>query len=190
MSDWFRLAPIVLAHTPLYVWLLLATAMLVAARRLKPRRRHLAVAAIPAALFLSWGLYSAATSNADPLAKAGLWSVCFALGAASSSVRLVPRPTRVEGFTFDFAPTALPMLAYLGLFCIHYALGIWAGFAPERSPSLSLAGLCVSALTAGRTTADFLALLSQGLGRATADQPGFVESERSGAASAAAPDAV
>ena len=112
MSEWLILVGVVLAHTPLYTWLLLAAALFWAGLRLKPRRSHLATAAIPPALFLSWGLYSALACNADPWSRAALWSVSFALGLIAGTVRLVPRPTRVEGFTFDFAPTALPMLIY------------------------------------------------------------------------------
>ena len=152
-------AGIVLVHTPPYVWFLLLAALVLGARRLKPRRTHLAAAALPPGLFLIGGIYSAASSGADPGSVALLWGACFAIGAASSPVRLVRRPRQVSGFVFDFAATAWVLAAYLLIFAAHYALGIWAGFAPQLSPRLSLAGLGLSALTAGRTSADFTLLV-------------------------------
>ena len=154
---------LVLLHTPAYVWLLLATAITLGARRLKPRRRHLAIAAIAPALFLVWGLVTAVSIEAHPRAVVAVSAWCFTLGAASTALRAAPRPQWVRGWIFDFAPTRLPMLAYLCLFCAHYGIGIWAGFAPQLSGPLSLARLSLSALTAGRTCADFLPLLLQGL---------------------------
>ena len=152
---------IVLVHTPGYVWLLLSAALLMGTRRLTPRRTHLAAAALPPSLFLVGGLYSAASMAANAAMVAAVWAVCLAVGAASGAVRLVPRPRQVSGFVFDFAPTAWPLAAYLFIFAAHYGLGIWAGLVPSLSPRLSFAGLALSALTAGRTSADFLALLRE-----------------------------
>jgi hypothetical protein len=39
-------ARIILMHTPLYVWVLFALLIFLGARRLKPRRTHLALAAL------------------------------------------------------------------------------------------------------------------------------------------------
>jgi hypothetical protein len=150
---------VVLAHTPFYAWLLLAVALGMGYRRLKRRRSHLFKAAITPAAFLIWGLYSAAYVNADGYMVAVIWACCFALGAASSAVRLSPRPERLEGFVFEFAPSTIPLLAYLCLFAAHYALAISSGLMPELAVQFSLARAGLSALTAGRTSVDLLHLL-------------------------------
>jgi hypothetical protein len=41
-----KTASIIIAHTPVYVWLILALLMFLGVRRLKPRRTHLALAAL------------------------------------------------------------------------------------------------------------------------------------------------
>ena len=149
----------VLAHTPAYVWLLLAAALMLGARRLKPRRTHLAVAALPPALFMALGLWFAASIEAHFVYVAAIWGTSFTLGAATSPLRLVPRPKPVSGLLFDFAPSAVPITAYLCIFSAQYGLGIWSGLVPELSDRLSLVALGVSGLTAGRTIADLLLIL-------------------------------
>lgn len=151
-----RIVGVVLANTPTYVWLLLAAALMLGARRLKPRRTHFAVAALPPALFMAMGLWFAASVEAPFSSVAASWATSFTLGAATSPLRLVPRPKRARGLLFDFAPSAVPITAYLGIFSTHYGVGIWSAFVPELSVRLSLAGLGVSGITAGRTIADFL----------------------------------
>jgi hypothetical protein len=49
------------------------------------------------------------------------------------------------------------------LWATRYGLGIWAGFVPLMADTLKLAGLALSALTAGRTLADFLPALATAL---------------------------
>ena len=147
---------IVVVHTPTYVWLLLGAAVMLGARRLKPRRTHFAIAALPPALFIAIGLWFAASVEAPFLHVAVIWTSSFGLAAATSRLRLVPRPKRVRGLLFDFPPSPIPITAYLCIFSVHYGLGIWSGFVPDLSLPLALAGLAVSGLTAGRTSADLL----------------------------------
>jgi hypothetical protein len=49
------------------------------------------------------------------------------------------------------------------LWATRYGLGIWAGFVPAMADPLGLAGLALSALTAGRTLADFIPPLTTAL---------------------------
>jgi hypothetical protein len=149
----------VLAHTPAYVWLLLAAALMLGARRLKPKRTHFAVAALPPALFMLLGLWFAASMKSHFFYVAAVWGASFVLGAATSSLRLVARPKPVTGLLIDFAPSAVPITAYLCIFSAHYALGIWGGLVPDLSVRLSLMALAISGLTAGRTAADLLLIL-------------------------------
>jgi hypothetical protein len=62
----------------------------------------------------------------------------------------------VHGWVFEYAATALPLTLYMLLWAIRYGFGIWAGFLPAMAETLGLAGLALSALTAGRTLADFI----------------------------------
>lgn len=131
---------IVVVHTPTYVWLLLGAAVMLGARRLKPRRRHLAIAALPPALFIAIGLWFAASVEAPFLHVAVIWTSSFGLGAATSRLRLVPRPKRVRGLLFDFPPSPIPIMAYLCIFSVHYGLGTGAdSFRTFRSASGSRA---------------------------------------------------
>jgi hypothetical protein len=151
-------AGIIVTHTPLYVWLLLALLLVLGARRLKARRAHLAVAALAPVSFLAWSLVSAAMllSSGDEGAVAVAWSVAFLAGALSGPIRTVPRPAHVHGWTFDYAATPLPLTLYMLLWATRYGLGIWAGFVPSMADTLGLAGLALSAFTSGRTVADFV----------------------------------
>jgi hypothetical protein len=69
----------------------------------------------------------------------------------------------VHGWIFQYAATALPLTFYMLLWATRYGLGIWAGFVPAMADTLGLAGLALSAFTAGRTSADFLPPLATAL---------------------------
>jgi hypothetical protein len=151
------IAGIIVAHTPLYVWAILALLLVLGFRRLKPRRTHLGRAALAPLGFLTWSAITAASlllGNGWPVGIA--WASGFLLGMVSAPIRTVPRPVHVEGWVFDYSATRLPLILYMLLFLIRYALGIWAGFVPVMADTLALAGLFLSALTAGRTFIDFL----------------------------------
>jgi hypothetical protein len=148
---------IILTHTPLYVWGILALLLFIGIRRLKPRRTHLAVAALAPAGFIAWSVATAILLFlGGNQAAAMAWPVAFLAGAASGPIRTVPRPKHVHGWLFDYSATRLPLILYLLLFVTRYGLGIWAGFVPAMAPTLALAGLALSAFTAGRTCSDFL----------------------------------
>ena len=126
-------------------------------RRLKPRRTHLAMAALAPAGFLIWSISAAALMlfHLQPWVVLACWGVAFAAGAGSGRVRTVPPPRHVHGWVFIYAATWQPLAFYMLLFAARYGLGIWAGFVPEKADSLSLAAVSLSAFTAGRTLADF-----------------------------------
>ncbi len=151
-------AHIIVKHTPLYVWMVLALLLYLGSRRLKPRRTHLAVAALAPAAFFIWSGATAASLflGGDKGAALIAWPLAFLGGALSGPIRTVPRPTHVHGWTFQYAATRLPLTLYVLLWATRYGLGIWAGFVPALASTLSVAGLVLSAFTAGRTLADFL----------------------------------
>jgi len=151
-------AHIIVRHTPLYVWVVLALLLFLGLRRLKPRRTHLALAALAPAGFFVWSVATAGLLffGGDKGAAIVAWPLAFLGGALSGPIRTVPRPTHVHGWIFQYAATRLPLTLYMLLWSTRYGLGIWAGFVPAMAGTLGVAGLALSAFTAGRTLADFL----------------------------------
>jgi hypothetical protein len=153
-----EIARIIIEHTPVYVWLVLLLLLVMGGRRLKPRRTHLALAAVAPGGFLVWSLSTAAMMSlaSGPWPVLACWGLGFALGAASGPIRTVPRPTHLGGWEFVYCATWQPLAFYMLLFVARYGLGIWAGFVPSLATGLSFAGLSLSAFTAGRTATDFI----------------------------------
>ena len=151
-------AHIIATHMPLYVWLVLALLLFLGVRRLKPRRTHLAVAALAPAGFFVWSVATAGLLffGGDRGAAIVAWPLAFLGGALSGPIRTVPRPSHVHGWIFQYAATRLPLTLYFLLWSTRYGLGIWAGFVPAMAVTLGVVGLTLSAFTAGRTLADFL----------------------------------
>jgi hypothetical protein len=149
---------IVLAHTPIYVWAVFVLLLGMGCRRNRPRRTHLALAALAPGGFLVWSLATGAImfAHLQGWVVVACWAIAFAAGASSGSLRTVPRPTHVEGWVFVYSATWQPLAFYMLLFSARYGLGIWAGFVPSAAETLNLIGLSLSAFTAGRTLADFI----------------------------------
>jgi hypothetical protein len=158
-------ATIIATHTPAYVWVVLALLLFLGIRRLKPRRTHLALAALAPFGFLTWSVVVAGLlfSGGDKGTAVIAWAVAFLTGALSGPIRTVPRPKHIHGWIFEYVATALPLTLYILLWATRYGLGIWAGFVPAMAATLGLAGLTLSALTAGRTIADFIPPLATAL---------------------------
>ena len=158
-------ASIIATRTPIYAWLVLALLLFLGVRRLKPRRTHLALAALAPLGFFAWSVLTAGLLfvGEDKGTAVLAWAVAFLTGALSGPIRTVPRPTHIHGWTFQYAATALPLALYMLLWATRYGLGIWAGFVPAMADALGLAGLALSALTAGRTLADFIPPLATAL---------------------------
>jgi hypothetical protein len=156
---------IIILHTPIYVWVLLALLLFLGVRRLEPRRTHLALAALAPMGFFTWSALAAGLLFFGGGKGTALvaWPVAFLAGALSGPIRTVSRPTHVHGWVFEYAPTALPLTLYMLLWATRYGLGIWAGFKPAMADTLGLVGLTLSAVTAGRTAADFIPPLATAL---------------------------
>lgn len=156
---------IIMLHTPTYVWVFLVLLLFLGVRRLKERRTHLALAALAPMGFFTWSAFAAGLLFFSGETGTALiaWPVAFWAGALSGPIRTVPWPTHVNGWVFAYAPTALPLILYLLIWATRYGLGIWAGFEPAMAENLGLLGLTLSALTAGRTAADFIPPLATAL---------------------------
>ena len=85
-------AHIIVTHTPLYVWMVLGLLLFLGVRRLKPRRTHLAVAALAPAAFFIWSVVTAASLHFGGDSEAAIiaWPLAFLSGALSWSIRTVP----------------------------------------------------------------------------------------------------
>lgn len=150
-----------LTRTPPYVWAILALLLFLGIRRLKPRRIPLRVAAAAPIGFLAWSLFTlvSLTSQGDPIPVLGTGAIGLLAGAASASIRTVPRPEPLPGGVFAFAGTAVPLIVYMGVFIAKYALQVWPALVPSTAWTAALIGLALTATVTGRTAADFLALL-------------------------------
>ncbi len=156
-----ELAGRVVSGTPAWVWAVLVLLIVLGWRRLKPRRTRLALAALAPTAFLLWSLTTAAgLGDAAGIREVwGVWVAAFAAGAASAPIRLGPRPTPLPDGAFLFPGTPFPLIVYAGVFTARYTLGVTAAFRPDLANALGLAGLAISAVTAGRFAADLALLL-------------------------------
>ena len=156
---------VIVTHTPIYVWVVFVLLLVMGVRRLSPRRTHLAMAALAPVGFFVWSLATAASMflHLNAWTLVAFWGIAFAAGAGSGRIRTVPRPTHVGDWIFAYSATWQPLAFYMLLFFARYGLGIWGGFVPSMANTLGLVGLSLSALTAGRTMADFIPPLAQAL---------------------------
>lgn len=167
-----ELAPRILAGTPRWVWAVLLLLVVLGGRRLRPRRTHLAAAAIAPTAFFIWSLLGAvaATRVAGAGSVASVWAGAVAFGVLTVRIHRGPRPVRLEGGVFNFPATAVPLLLYMVIIWTRYALGVWAVLDPSLAPALGLIAVSISAATAGRFVADFTPLLRETLAGARAQR--------------------
>jgi hypothetical protein len=165
-----ELVPRILAGTPPWVWAVLALLVFLGTRRLKPKRTHLAVAAIAPVAFTIWSLTAvlAAARAGSAGLVIGVWAAALAGGALTALVHRGPRPTHEGAGVFLFRASAVPLLIYLSVFIARYGLGVWSALEPDRARTLGLIAIAISAATAGRFIADFLPLV-----RAAGQPAGF-----------------
>jgi hypothetical protein len=145
--QWVR---IIVVYTPPYVWVCVLLLLFLGVRRLKTRRVHLAATALPTFGFLALSLVSASLlDSSDWKAAAPGVAVSFSIGVWAARLRPAAQPARVRGLWFDRPGSPAPLAAYMMLFMLHYALGIWAGFVPDLAGTLGLVRLTISAATTG-----------------------------------------
>jgi hypothetical protein len=156
-----ELVPRILAGTPPWVWAVLALLVFLGGRRLKPRRTHLAVAAIAPVAFTIWSLTGvlAAAQAGSAGVVIGVWGAALAAGVLTILVHRGPKPTHEGAGVFLFRASVIPLLVYLSVFLARYGLGVWSALEPDRARTLGLAAIAISAATAGRFIADFLPLV-------------------------------
>jgi hypothetical protein len=155
---------LVARNTPAWVFAVFALLLYLGFSRLRPRRMSLRRAMLAPAGFFVWSVWSAvAAASASPRGwlVASIWLTSFMVGWWSCRVRIGGAPPQhLGGGVFLFAPTVVPLVAYMLLFWTRFGLEVWAAFEPSRASALLLAGILISAGTAGRTWGDFLRLLA------------------------------
>ena len=152
--------PRVLANTPPWVWGVLVLLVVLGVRRLKPRRTHLALAALAPLAFIVWSLTGTAiAARGSAGLVAAVWAGALVLGALTVFVHRGRRPMPLGGATFLFPATATPLGLYMLVFWARYGLAVWSAFQPALALELTLAAIAISAATAGRFAADFVPLL-------------------------------
>lgn len=147
----------IMAHVPPWVWILFAFLLFLGARRLRARTVPAFVIAIPPAAFLIWSLSSLpgyAVIGGWPLAI-GLWIAGFVIGAGSFAALPDKPATRDAAGRYRLPGTVAPLLQYMAVFVIRFALAIWAAVDHESAPVALGLALAVSALMSGRTAAAF-----------------------------------
>ena len=156
-----ELASRILAGTPPWVWAVLGLLIVLGVRRLRPRRTHLAIAALAPTAFTLWSLtaVAAAARVGSTALVLGVWAAALAAGACTVLVHRGPRPEPQGGGVFLFAGSVVPLLIYLFVFLARYVLGVWSALEPDLARPLSLVAIAISAATAGRFIADLLPLL-------------------------------
>jgi hypothetical protein len=169
---------VILSHTPLYVWALLAllVALGLAARRSRdvPAWR---VALLPVVFFL-WGASGLAQRLQLAPGLALPWGAAAFLGLALAwltrqgawridpATRLVHRPASWR-----------PLIVNLSIFAAKYALTVAAVLAPERRPEIAMLDIALSGLMSGYFLAR-LALLGLLWWRMPGSAPGAAEAGR------------
>ena len=150
----------IVAGTPPYVWLILALLLAIGVRRLKPRRTPLAVAAAAPIGFTAWTSATIAGTLAagDGGTVVAITLAAAAVGFLSGPFRLVARPVHLGGGIFAFPATYVPLVCYMLIFWTRYPLEVLAHVRPWQAATFASVGSALSALTAGRTIADFLPL--------------------------------
>lgn len=147
----------IVSHVPPWVWILFAFLVFLGLRRLRARTVPPFVIAIAPAAFLIWSLSSLpghAAIAGWPLAI-GIWIAGFLVGAGSFMVLPDKPATRDAAGRYRLPATVTPLLQYLAVFVIRFALAIWAAIDHAAAPVALGLALAVSASMSGRTAAAF-----------------------------------
>lgn len=147
---------IVISHTPVWAWLVLALLCLLGIRRLRTRATSIWGLVATPAIFLSWSFVGAIRfGQALGLGVAlACWAACIAVGLLSFRLVGPPPSTWLDEHRVVRPGSIGPLSVYLVIFGVRYGLEVWAGFFPERATLAAALALVLSGFMAGRTTGD------------------------------------
>lgn len=163
---------IVISHTPVWAWLLLAMLCLLGIRRLRTRASSIWGLVATPAIFLGWSFVGAISFGHALGMGAALacWAACIAVGLLSFRLVGPPPSTWINEHRVVRSGSIGPLSVYLVIFGIRYGLEVWAGFFPERATLAAALALLLSGFMAGRTAGDLrFALLGKPPRRATSN---------------------
>jgi hypothetical protein len=123
----------IIAHTPIWVWVLLVVLIAVGSSQLAQRRITPLRASLVPLLLSALSLAGLFTSLAQPELTLPAWFACAAVVAAAVLSRAAPAGTAwdaVEG-RFVVPGSAVPLVAMMGLFMTKYAVGVSFALTPS-----------------------------------------------------------
>ncbi|MGH6981777.1 MAG: DUF6622 family protein, partial [Stellaceae bacterium] len=129
-----------IAHTPTFVWPLIAVVLFLGARNLTTRERPLSQMFILPAVLLIFAIYNLAASRADPTLPIAAFVVSFAIGVGVGW-NLVPGnvvPIRERG-AVRVPGSVAPLLVVIAIVILRYAVGYVYGRWPEMRSDAALA---------------------------------------------------
>lgn len=117
----------ILRHTPSWVWLLLATLVVLGALQLRDRTQgvaRVAIAPVAMTLFSLWGTTSAFARS--PLVAEALWLWLLAAAALAALLAMAPSTARYDAATrsFRLPGSWVPLVLFLGVFLVRYVVGV------------------------------------------------------------------
>jgi hypothetical protein len=140
---------ILLAHTPWWVWLVLAVLVALGIQALRPRRVPLARVLVTPIVFSAWGLTSLVlTARGTPVALLD-WAVAAAVGGLLALASFRTAGLGVADGLAHIPGSPVPLLRNLSIFVVKFALAVAIARAPAWHQGLVLADAGVSGLIAG-----------------------------------------
>jgi hypothetical protein len=145
---------IILAHTPTWVWLLMAFLIYRGVKALRPSEISAQRALILPIVFLVWGVAGLIFDPGEPAVRIASFVVAILIGflLGRSAAFLGPPPTLTPGTASLAMPgSPLPLIIILATFAAKYALAVSVGYDRSLQDSISFEALlgAVGGLSAG-----------------------------------------
>lgn len=139
----------ILAHTPTYVWFLLAWLVWQGFQSLKPKSQPVWRLLVVPVVFGLWGLWPLFGGPFAGMPAVLVWLAAFLvflpLGFLTGPKLLAKQP---DGTLLRTA-SVVPLVRNIGLFFLHYALAATMAVRPDMQDTLLLAGFALSGLSIG-----------------------------------------
>jgi hypothetical protein len=120
-----------IAHTPIWVWFVLAGLIYLGLRRMRPRSISLGRLILLPGIFLVLSAYNALSNGLPALEAIGIWLVGLALGSLIGRLAVprngvvVNRKTRRIAVPGSVVPLILILVIFIGRYASGYTFGRW-----------------------------------------------------------------
>jgi hypothetical protein len=140
----------IVAHTPWWVFAVLALLLGLGVQALRPRVVPLWRLLVTPGIFISWGLISLVLrlASASPLVLLD-WLVAAAGGGMLAWISIRPGQMRIDAAGIAVPGSALPLVRNMLIFSAKYTLTVAAVLAPAQQAHLALWDIAVSGMSAG-----------------------------------------